>query len=118
PNPSVTDAQRAEATRVAEQMIDDASPRKPVMVNVDNHWRTVLGHDKDGNYWVKDPMSGAVNQVRREDLTTGLNSVVYQTRHHHGEVPEHMHNAEWAKPGGGGPLSGGTSSGGGSGGAN
>ena len=118
PSPGVTDAQRAEATKVAEQMIDEASPRKPVMVNVDNHWVTVLGHDKDGKYWIKDPMSGAVNQVTREDLTTDLNSVVYQTRHVKAEVPEYMHNAEWAKPGGGGPLSGGTSSGGGSGGSN
>jgi hypothetical protein len=114
----VTDAQRAETAQVAMDLIDAAAPQKPVMANVDNHWVTVLGHDWAGNYWVKDPQAGTVSRVTKDELTTGLNSVVYQTRNYGGEVPDYMHNADWALPGGGGPSSGGLGSGGGSGGSN
>jgi len=115
PSP-VTDAQRTQATQVAGDMIDAAGPQKPLMANVDNHWVTVLGHDGTGRYWVKDPMNGTVSRVTRDELTTGLNSVVYQARNYDGTVPDYMHNADWATPGGGGPSSGGLGSGGGSGG--
>ena len=113
----VTDAQRAETGQVASDMIDAAAPQRPVMANVNNHWVTVLGHDATGRYWVKDPMSGTVDRVTKDQLTTGLNSVVYQTNNYQGTVPDYMHDAGWAQPGGGGPSSGGLGSGGGSGGS-
>ena len=118
PNDKVSDAQRAETARIAGEMIDGATPEKPVMVNVNNHWLTVLGQDSQGNYWVHDPLTGEIQRKSRDELTEGLSAVVYQTRNHEGEVPDYMHNPAWAEPGGGGPTSGGTTSSGGGGSTN
>jgi hypothetical protein len=53
-----------------------------------------------------------------EDLTNGLNSVVYQAKNaEQNPPPDFMHNTAWGQPGGGGSSGGGFgSSGGGSGG--
>ncbi|HYV49443.1 MAG TPA: hypothetical protein VFA20_31505 [Myxococcaceae bacterium] len=114
--PAATEQQRADAAKAAEAMIDGAKPRQPVMVNVNNHWMAVLGKDREGNIWVKDPQTGAVSQKTMKDLTTGLNAVVYQPGNQKNQPPDFMHNAAWAEPGGGGPNGGGLGGGGGSGG--
>src|SRR6185295_5700990 len=116
PDP-VTGAQRAETDRVAQDLIDSAAPLHPVMVNVNNHWVTVLGQDPTGRDWVKDPKTGTVERITRDELMSGLMAVVYQGGNYQGTVPDYMHDANWAQPGGGGPASGGLGSGGGSGGS-
>jgi len=116
--PAATEEQRAQAQKAAEEMIDNAKPRAPVMVNVNNHWMAVLGKDREGNIWVKDPQTGQVSKKTMDDLTNGLNAVVYQPGHVQNQPPDFMHNAAWGQPGGGGSGSGGFGGGGGSGGSN
>jgi hypothetical protein len=113
--PAATDDQRAQAQKTAEDMINGAKPREPVMVNVDHHWMAVLGKDREGNIWVKDPQTGEVSKKSMQQLTDKLNAVVYQPSHVQNPPPDFMHNTAWAEPGGGGPGSGGYGSGGGAG---
>ena len=106
-----------EAKGVMRQMLENASPQRPVFVNVDNHWVAVTGYDPaTGALTVYDPFARSQkdreDSLRTENIDTfmqqDVNSVVYQNGAvpEGAEVPSWMHDDAGAEDGGGGTNGG------------